>query len=62
MNNIVDYIQERIAELQVAYKMNPVPFWEWAIAELQAVLTKIEELEKEEIADARGENFFNDRN
>ena len=44
---ITNYIQERIAELQVAYKMNPVPFWEWAIAELQAVLSKIEGEEKE---------------
>lgn len=62
MSELTNYIKERIETVKLAFKINPVSFHEWALSELQAVLSKIEELEKEEIADARGENFFNDRN
>lgn len=63
MNHITNYIQERIETL--SNKKTNEKYESLItlsiISELFAVLSKIEELRQEEIADARGESIFNDR-
>lgn len=46
MSELTNYIKERIETVKLAFKINPVSFHEWALSELQAVLSKIEELNK----------------
>ena len=66
MNNIVDYIKERIEELRQKLKEAWVSTEYFCISEqiseLQAVLSKIEELQEEEriqnIWEARSEDKF----
>lgn len=63
MNPITNYIKERIETL--SNKKTNEKYESLItlsiISELFAVLSKIEELRQEEIADARGESIFNDR-
>ena len=65
--SIITYIEERIetigSDLWLTQSRTTRDYMNLArIEELQAVLNKIKEQEKEEISQARGESFFNDRN
>lgn len=66
MSELTNYIKERITYYEELKKVS-VPWsttsisYMYLLTELQAVLSKIEEIQKEEIAQARGEAIFNDR-